>query len=255
MENVKKGATIQSLEIGMGIIDLIAKHGKPIKFSEIQELSKTTKSNLYKYLNTFTQLGILYRDKGSGAYLLGSKLVEYGMAAVDQENVLDRITPYLELLNSKTSSTVLFSIWTNNGPMVIKMFNVSQGFNIGATIGTLLPLFSAAGKIFTAFSNEDIIQSWKESESKRIPQEQLQQLEKEILNIKEKEIAFAREPLVPSVSSVSFPVLNYKRDLLGAVAIVGFSEKIPKSETDPHSEFILEVSRQISESFGYKSVY
>jgi DNA-binding IclR family transcriptional regulator len=60
---------------------------------------------------------------------------------VDQENLLDRITPYLEFLNNKTGNTVLFSIWTQNGPMVIKMFNAKQGLNIGAQIGTLLPPF------------------------------------------------------------------------------------------------------------------
>ncbi|MCM2533381.1 hypothetical protein NDK43_14445 [Neobacillus pocheonensis] len=70
--------------------------------------------------------------------------------------------------------------------------------------------------------------------------------------IREKEISFAREPLVPAVSSVSIPVLNYKKNLLGAVTIVGFSEKIPMDETEPISKSIIEISKQISESFGYK---
>ncbi|MEH7495390.1 helix-turn-helix domain-containing protein [Neobacillus niacini] len=46
----------------MGIVETIAKQGRPLKFSEIQELTQITKSNLYKYLNTFTQLCILYRN-------------------------------------------------------------------------------------------------------------------------------------------------------------------------------------------------
>ncbi|WP_256238637.1 helix-turn-helix domain-containing protein [Bacillus sp. EB600] len=111
----------------MGVLDFIAHQAKPCKFTEIEEQTQITKSNLYKYLHTFTQLGILYRDRESGAYVLGSRLIEYGMAALDQENVLDRISPYLELLNIRTLNTVLFSIWTQNGPMVIKMFNITQG--------------------------------------------------------------------------------------------------------------------------------
>ncbi|WP_256238638.1 IclR family transcriptional regulator C-terminal domain-containing protein [Bacillus sp. EB600] len=57
--------------------------------------------------------------------------------------------------------------------------------------------------------------------------------------IREKEISFAREPLVASVSSVSFPVLNYKKNILGAVTVVGFSEKIPTNETEDHSKTII----------------
>lgn len=252
MEVTKKGTTIQSLQIGMDIVDLIAKQGKPLKFSDIQDLTKITKSNLYKYLNTFTQLGILYRDKGSGAYVLGSKLIEYGMAAVDQENVIDRIAPYLQEINEKSLSTVLYSIWTHNGPMIVREFNVNQGYNIGAQMGTLLPLLSATGKVFTAFMNEQIIREWREKELKQAPPEKVEELEEECKSIREKEIAFAREPLVSSVSSVSFPVFNYKKKLLGAVTIVGFSELIPHNEEEELSKYLMNTSKEISGSFGYK---
>ena len=251
MEKQKSSSTIQSLEVGMGILDFIAHQKKPCKFTEIQEYTQMSKSNLYKHLNTFTQLGILYRDKESGAYVLGSKLIEYGMAAVDQENVVDRITPHLELLNNKTGNTVLFSIWTQSGPMVIKMFNANHGLNIGAQIGTLLPPFSAAGKIFIAFMDRFITQAWKTAASEKVTSNQLQSLAEEIEQIKEKEISFASEPLVPSVSSVSFPVLNYSKNLLGAVAVVGFSEHIPKSETEKMSKIIIEIGKDISKSFGH----
>jgi DNA-binding IclR family transcriptional regulator len=252
MEVIKKGTTIQSLQIGMGIVDLIAKQGRPLKFSDIHDLTGITKSNLYKYLNTFTQLGILYRDKESGAYVLGSKLIEYGMAAVDHENVVDRITPYLQEINGKSLSTVLYSSWTHNGPMIVKEFNTNRGYNIGAQMGTFLPILSATGKVFMAFMDEQIIREWKEKELKQIPQEKGNQLEEECKLIREKEIAFAREPLVSSVSSVAFPVFNYKKKLLGAVTIVGFSELIPHNEGEELSKYLINISKEISGSFGYK---
>ncbi|WKB36083.1 helix-turn-helix domain-containing protein [Terrilactibacillus sp. S3-3] len=84
MEVRKKGLTIQSLQIGIDIIDVISKQGKPLKFTDIQQLTQMTKSNLYKYLNTLVQTGLLYRDKASGHYTLGAKLIQYGMAAADQ---------------------------------------------------------------------------------------------------------------------------------------------------------------------------
>ncbi|WP_066072567.1 IclR family transcriptional regulator [Neobacillus soli] len=253
MEAIKKGTTIQSLQIGMGIIESIAKQGKPLKFTDIQDLTQITKSNLYKYLNTFTQLGILYRRKDTGEYVLGSKLIEYGMAAVDQENVIDRISPFLHEINEKSSSTVLFSRWTQNGPMILKDINTNRGFNIGAQIGTLLPIRSATGKVFMAFMDEQIIHDWKANEFKQIPPEKVSQLEDECRFVMEHGIAFAREPLVSSVSSVSFPVFNYKKELLGAVTVAGFSEFIPKNENHELSHYFIQISKEISGCFGYRA--
>ncbi|MFP7159194.1 IclR family transcriptional regulator [Priestia aryabhattai] len=253
METIKNGSTIQSLQIGMRILDVIAKQERPLKFTDIQELTQITKSNLYKYLNTFVQSNILYRDKDSSTYVLGSKLIKYGMIAANQENILDRITPLLEELNQKSSCSIIYSIWTPNGPMIIKMFNNNLGFNIGAQVGTLLPLTSSAGKIFLTFQDSPITREWKEKESKRMLPHQLAQLEGEIQSIREKEIAFAKEPIIESVSSISFPVFNYKKNLMAAVAIVGFSKQIPDNEEQDLSKYILEVSNEISVVLGYQS--
>lgn len=251
MEAVKKGTTIQSLQIGMGIIDVVAKQRRPLKFTEIQDLTQITKSNLYKYLNTFTQLGILYRSKDTGEYVLGSKMIEYGMSAVDQENVSDRISPFLYEINEKSSSTVLFSRWTHNGPMIVKEINTNRGLNIGAQIGTILPIRSASGKVFMACMEEQIINDWKTSEFKKLPKDLVNQLENEARIIQEKGIAFAREPLVSSVSSVSFPIFNYKKNLLGTITVVGFSEMIPENENHELSRYFTQISKEISGCFGY----
>jgi len=246
MELVKSSSMIQSLQMGIGILEIIAEQNRPLKFTEIQELTGISKSNLYKYMNTFVQSQILYRDNETGTYLLGSKLIKFGLVAADQENVLGRITPYLEILSKKSNCSVTYSIWTENGPMVIKLFNSNAGFNIGVQVGTILPPGSSAGKIFLSFKEQHIIREWKEKEWGKLPEEQRKTFEEELKTIRQSEIAFAAEPIVQSVSSVSFPVFNYQKQLIGAVAVVGFNGQIPKTEDEPLSRYIKEISRQIS---------
>ena len=182
----------------------------------------------------------------TGSYVLGSKLIKFGMVAADHENVLGRITPYLEMLSKKSNCSVTYSVWTENGPMVIKLFNSNAGYNIGVQAGTILPLASATGKTFLTFKEQLLIEEWKEKELKKLLPEQREAFEEELQRIREKEISFAAEPIVPSVSSVSFPVFNHLQQLLGAVAVVGFSEQIPKTEDEPLSLYIKEISKQIS---------
>ena len=87
----KSNAMIQSLQVGMSIVDLISSKEQPLKFSEIQELTQITKSNLYKYLNTLTHLQLLHRDKKSGTYMLGSKIIEYGRSAIGHQDIISTV--------------------------------------------------------------------------------------------------------------------------------------------------------------------
>ncbi|MED1951805.1 IclR family transcriptional regulator [Brevibacillus centrosporus] len=254
MEQAKSGVTIQSLQIGLRIVDLIAKQQKPIKFADICEMTQITKSNLYKYLNTLTGAGILYRDKESGMFSLGSKLIEYGMAAINQENMVERISPYLQEINRHCGNTALFSVWTHSGPMVVRICNNSRaGLNIGAQMGTVLPVLSASGKLFAAFMDEGVIGSWKNSGIARLDSESAAEFERELNRVREQGISFASEPLVPSVSSMSIPVLNYKRELVGTVTLVGFSNQIPQQIEHEISEYMLKASAELSGLFGYPS--
>ncbi|UOF88872.1 helix-turn-helix domain-containing protein [Fodinisporobacter ferrooxydans] len=252
MEIIKDGSMIQSLQVGMNIVDIVAKQGKPVKFTDIYEISKITKSNLYKYLNTLTQLGILYKER-DGSYTLGSKLIEYGMTAASQENVVERITPFLQELSRRTQNTILFSTWTPNGPMVVKMLNNNQGLNIGAQVGTMLTILSATGKIFFAFKDEAETNIWATAELETLSDQTKKQLFGELKDVRNSGLAFARELVVESVSSVSFPIFNYRKQLLGVVTVVGFSNSIPASENDERSQYLIDFYKELSKNFGYQT--
>lgn len=59
---MSKENKIQSLEIGLNILEIIANHKEPLKFTEIQNITSMTKSNLYKYLTTLHEFGAIQRN-------------------------------------------------------------------------------------------------------------------------------------------------------------------------------------------------
>ncbi|WP_245804735.1 IclR family transcriptional regulator [Halobacillus hunanensis] len=250
--STSKNNGIQSLNTGINIIEVIKEEGRPLKFSEIQELTGITKSNLYKYLHTLTDLKMLYRNKTDGAYTLGSKLIEYGMAAIGQEDLIARISPYLRELNQKCQCTTLFASWTQDGPIVAKISSERKGLNIGAQIGTSLPLSSSSGKVFYTFLHPDITKDWAETNLEDLTTEEKNLLHQEKQFILDHEIAFAEEPLVPSVSSAAVPLFNYKKDLIGVLTIVGFKDYVPTQLDQPTSLEIIRIGKQISSSFGHE---
>lgn len=253
MAEPKASNVIQSLQIGCDLLDLIASGGKPLKYNEIHELSGMTKSNLHKYLFTLTQTGLLYRDRSSGLYTLGSKLVEYGMKAVNQEHVVERVMPFLHEMNQTCKNTVLLTSWTQSGPMVVKLINSQEGLNIGAQLGTVLPLMSAAGKVFAAFLDEDLAAAWKAEELRRMDEQKREHLLRDIESVRAQGIAFASEPLVPSISSIALPIFNFEARLLGVVVVVGFSNTIAGKPEEMMSQYLIKMRNEISEAFGYDS--
>lgn len=244
MEVKKSRDTIQSLAIGISILDVLADAKKPLKINEIQEKTQITKSNLYKYINTLMRSSLIYRDEYTGTYQLGSRIIQYGMAAIGGQDIITNITPYLQLISDHTENTTIFSIPTYNGPVITKINHSNQILNIGAELGTLLPPKSSAGKIYYVFSHE---RRAKEYINKFESTTKLDINEK--MMIKEEKIAFAREPLISEVSSVSIPVLNYVSELIGIITVVGFTSNIPATIDDPLCKYLQEMYAKISLNF------
>ncbi|WP_138415970.1 IclR family transcriptional regulator [Aquibacillus sediminis] len=243
METKKKKDTISSLSTGISILDVIVQAKKPLKITDIQEETKVTKTNLYKYINTLMQDDLIFRDE-NGLYHLGSKLIQYGMTAIGNQDILVSISPYLQSISEHTNNSALFSVPTFNGPVIAKINRSNQILNIGAEIGTLLPPNSSTGKIFTIFADHQKTKSWKEKHdiSEHNHAEETKTIRKE-------KIAFAENPLISEISSVSIPILNYTNELIGIISVVGFSSDIPKTLQDPVSEYLQTMQSKISMDF------
>ncbi len=252
MDTKKTIPVIQSLQTGIGILELFISEDRPLKFSEIQELTGITKSNLHKYLNTLTITGLLYRNKDHGYYQLGSKLIEFGNAAIGSVDLIQQASQFLKNISRELQLTALLNVWTHDGPVIANIWNSQPGLNIGAQIGTRLPILSSAGKAYVAFKDHAEVKEWTQRELQHLTTESKEQLERELPNIQKNYFSYAAEPLVKHVSSFSVPILDYRNDMLGSITIVGFTHLIPSSHDDKMSSFVIEQAFELSESFGWK---
>lgn len=247
----KSATTIGSLTHAMKIIDFVAQSDFPLKFTEIQELTGLSKSNLYKYLNTLVQMDLLYRDR-QGQFTLGYKFLEYGNAAMKNQDLISQLTPYFKEISHVTNMSTTLSIWMNDSPVIANIWNTNYGLNIGAQIGTKLPLLSASGKMFAAYANNEEIKHWIENEYKKYPSLNKDDFQQELMEIRTLNVAFAKEPLVNHVSAWSFPILNYRNELMAVVAIIGFTENVPADASDEIVQQVMPIGKEMSRIYGYK---
>lgn len=234
MADKKSKDYIQSLDTGIKILNVLQKSKSPMKFSEIQQITSITKSNLYKYMNTLANNELVYRNPATGEYHLGNQLIQLGMSAMGNLDSLAIVTPYLQEIGRHNNNTVLYSVITRRGPVVTKIWHAEGILNIGAQIGTVLPPKSSSGKIFAVFFDE----TQKEYE------------DEELNKIHNQQIAFAAEPLIPTISSVSFPVFTFNKELEGIISVIGVKDNLPDSVESPDTHYLLEKQKEISKLLG-----
>ena len=98
------------------------------------------------------------------------------------------------------------------------------------------------------FHNKNVTENWRLAATPAMAAG-----DKEFKNITETKIAFASEPLVASISSVSIPILDYSQELVGTLTVVGFTPDIPKDIHAPISRYLLMIQKEVSKAFGYSA--
>lgn len=249
---MSSNTTIGSLGLGVQIIDVVAKSDIPLRFSDIQERTGMSKSNLYKYLNTLTQLDLLYRDKRRGGFALGYKFLEYGSAAMQNVDYIGRLTPFFREVSTEYNMTSLLVTWVNDAPIITNIWNTNYGVNLGAQMGTKLPLMSSAGKIFAAYANSREVTNWIAQESASLEEFDMSAFQRELKETRKEKYAYSFEPLTQHTSSLSFPIVDFKEEIIASLTLVGFSEDVTNTIESGIVKEIIDISIEMSEIYGYK---
>ncbi|SDH48265.1 transcriptional regulator, IclR family [Planococcus glaciei] len=245
----RKPATIQSLQNGLDVLELIARERRPMKFTEILLLSNMTKSNIHKYLTTLAQAGFLNRDPVANTYRLGNRLIEIGNMAQSETSIAEIADPYMKNFTEQTGLTALIALPSIDGPFIKEIWSVTYGIDIGAQNGTTLPLFSSTGYIFYAFQEGLQLNHWIDQSRRAMPIEAESVDNQEIAQVKEQQFAAKNEPLIEHISSCSVPVFNHQKQLVAAITAVGYKNLIPQDHQHEIAQQMLDLAQQLSHYF------
>ncbi len=227
---------IQSLATGIELLDAIIHQDKPLKFTEIQELSNLKTSNLYKYLSTLTEANLIQKNSKENTFSTGPKLLEWQQSiASHRVPLIDELILQLEHLSKLTDLTALIAIPSPEGPIVSGIHHAQYGVNIGAQMGSYLPLASSTGIVQAAFDTNF---------SKNISEPMVLQ---KIVNTKKAFFTKYKEPLVQYISSCSMPII-VNEQLVAILTLVGFTPLIPEGREDEKIVKCLEFIQSLSKS-------
>ena len=156
---MKERAGIQSVEVGFGLLDVLAKADGPLMLRDLAAAAGMSAAKAHRYLVSFQRLELVAQDGSSTRYALGPAALKLGLAALARIDAVklarERVPKIMEQIGGHT---VALAVWGNHGPTIIHWEESPHTVTVNLRLGDVMPLLaSATGRCFAAHAPREAI--------------------------------------------------------------------------------------------------
>jgi DNA-binding IclR family transcriptional regulator len=146
---------IQSIEVGMPLLRVLADHGAPMMLRDLAKAAGMPAAKAHRYLVSFIRTGLVTQDRVSGRYDLGHFALDLGLASLARLDAVRVATPVLDALAEEIGETVAMAVWGNMGNLMGQAGQATAAGQLGAatTFGNALTTGASAYGQQTNFNN------------------------------------------------------------------------------------------------------
>ena len=159
----KNQGGVQSLEIGLSILDVLIAYNEPMMLKDIAQAMQMHPAKSHRYLVSLIRKGYA-RKLDDGRYGLGERvdalgaLGAFGHTALTQNNLLERLTAVANDIKDTLNCGVQIAKWFSEGPIIIQSVEPDSPISIITRIGSRMPLTtSATGQLFASYQPDAVI--------------------------------------------------------------------------------------------------
>lgn len=224
----------KSVERAIRLLSLFSAEEPELSLGQLRERLEVGKATTHRYTMVLREYGLLRYDKARSIYSLGPRAVELGSVALAGLRIVKIAGPEMERLVDEVNETVVLSVWDGEAPAVLRVDdNTDRLVRIVVRTGSRLPLNSAQGKTFCAFSSY--------VEKPPIDDEELERIRKMGVAVS--------SDVVDGICAIAAPVFQ-GREQVAALAVVGTIAAIPPDPTHPIAESLREATKRLSAELG-----
>lgn len=251
-QNVASPKGIQSVEHAIFILDQVKKAKKPLTLTELSTMTGMSKSRLQKYLVSFVKLALLTLNEKEKTYNLGPKLIELGLSAQRQFDIISVIAPFLLEIKEELNQSSLIAFWTEQGPTIVNYQGSGRIINVGIEVGSYTPLLkSSVGKCFAAFLPEHLTKELFDYELVRYELDR-DEVVKELNEIRALGFSYRDRNFgdLPGNVSAAAPVFDHSDQVAAVVCIIGFEGDLNVDRNSKAVNKLKEVVENVSRLLG-----
>ncbi len=246
----KQAASDGTVGKALEILDAVADFDRPVRFSELLEISPYPKATLYRLLQTLTNQKMLSLDEDRGTYSLGIRLMRLAHTAWKNASLAPIARPYVEELAAQVGESVHLAQIDNGQVLFVDKLRASDRFETLAQVGAVAPAYcTGVGKAMMAFMAPKRLQIVLQQQSyfqyTPATHTSVDSLSKEFGDIQKSGVAYDREEHEQGIISIAAPVLSSNGRVIGAISIATSTTRFMLDELDQFKPALLETAQKI----------
>lgn len=257
-ELTKQRRGIQSIEVGGQLLMALANHGRPMSLGELAKSAQMPAGKAHPYLVSYLKLGLVMQDIATGFYWLGPTAIQLGLISLRTLNPVREATPIAESLARETGHSVALSVWGNQGPTVIYLFEAIYPLHVNIRTGTVMSLAgTATGRLFAAYLPQKLIQESMAEDSRRLGPDIAKPIDSEsftkmLLEVRNHGISRSVNNPTPGVCSFAAPIFDYSGNIVLGITLMGRSSSFDSHWKGPQAKAVKLCAEQISVRLGHQ---
>lgn len=259
---IKNQSGVQSLEIGLSVLDVLIDHNEPMMLKDIAQVMQMHPAKCHRYLVSLIRKGYA-RKLDDGRYGLGNRvnnLAALGHSGFSQNNILERLTHIANEIKDTLNCGVQIAKWFSEGPIIIQSVEPDSPISIITRIGSRMPLTtSATGQLFASYQPDAVIQplvtaEWQ-TDDEAVMTEKWHNFSQLQAKIRTQGYATVTGDMLIGINAITIPVIlpqlaisdktaSNGLPLEYAITIIGTTEQLPMSEQHNVVEQILAIAQR-----------
>jgi DNA-binding IclR family transcriptional regulator len=249
---VKKRAGIQSVEIGMRVLDTLASMNGPRPLAAIVKGCGLSPSQTHRYLASLTQAGMVKQDS-NGDYDLGPAALTLGLNALARMDIFRIADEKLGRFSASSGATVQVAALGPAGPTVVRWHAGRPPIVTSLTLGSALSiLHSATGQVFLAFRPEQELDALIARELEQLPKQDLKAWKRLREKVRAEGKASVGGTVIPGLNATAYPILDLQGHAILAATLVTAAGRAGK-DGDRLERELQAVCEEISRAVGGRS--
>jgi DNA-binding IclR family transcriptional regulator len=242
----------------LGLLEALAEHPAGLAHADLSRRLRIPKSTASYLLRTLERLGYIRKDRETGTYRLGLKVLTLQRAALSGLEIRQAALPALRALVDRTGLTTHLAVLDRGQAVYVERLDAPGFVKMDTWVGRRMYVHATSvGKALAAFlPKEDIDVILREHGLPRQTPRTLgsaARLHAELEKVREAGFAVDDEENSLGVRCLAAPVFDAEGRVAAAVGVSGTTAQVTRAALPKVAEAVREAARKISRQLGYTS--
>jgi DNA-binding IclR family transcriptional regulator len=251
----KQSEGVQAAVLTLRILEHLVQQGRPVGVTELATALGTTKSRIYRYLQTLRQENFIAQSRDSDRYQIGARLLTLTRPPSESFELLTASHDVLERLRDTLGHSTVISVPERSCVRVLATVAGKSAIEISVRPGSTLSLHgSAQGKLALAFGRAALQATILGSKlSTQTPRTIVDPaiLKREIAKVAKQGWAVAPNETVLGANALAAPVFDATGTLVATIAVLDSIQFLEPKPSEKQIRNVVAAARRISNRLGY----